>query len=214
MEIEFKFKVTKEQIEQAFKKAQVSNIGPHKVRAEDTSIKNDLYYYQEGSKDPLFRIRSETWRYSPFELEDVLKTFFAGWFEDKEKINTKTCITHKVKRVEEGVEVNQEFEIKIDNSDLDTLNKFISFYKLQNNFRKTKVCCGFKIGDFHLEFVNFYSHYFAEIEYTKDELDVSTACFAMEEICKYLGLDCSKKINESWDKVLKEINNTNEVNKD
>lgn len=204
MEIEFKFKVTKEQIKNAFEKRD-QNILNHKVRIEDTSVKNDLYYYKPGSTDPLFRIRTETWRCSPYLPEDILKAFFTGWFEEKEKIESKTFITHKVKSVQNGVETNQEFEIQINNSDFDTIEKFIDFYKLKNKFYKSKVCCGLRIGDFHLEFVNFYGKYFAEIEYTKDEMDILQATTAMESVCEAFGLDCSNKIDKSWDKVLKEI---------
>ena len=38
-----------------------------------------------------------------------------------------------------------------------------------------------------------------------EELNTAQAIILMESVCEALGLDCSNKIDKSWDKILKEI---------
>lgn len=133
-EIEFKVKLTKEQIIEFFNKRIKRNRCKNgKILYDSFYIKND-YYYETPNKDDVIRIREEDKRViglikldtDPFEYCKYSNT-----------INILKFLTYKKKSTVDGNEINEEFETNIYSKNV--FEKIMESLGVKQYFRKNKI---------------------------------------------------------------------------
>lgn len=121
--------------------------------------------------------------------------------------NKKSYLTIKRKKIENGVEFNQEDETFVENPDV--LEDLFNFSGYKKYFEKKKesfgvMCCLSDKKDlqFHFELVNVNNLLYAEVECTVEQDDSDEIRKNLEELVKNFELDPKNKDSRSWMKIL------------
>lgn len=201
-------------------------------------FKTDEYYSQYKSmksrlkNEPrVIRIRTQT------KTTDLLDLIEKESFEEiceRFSEKRKQCLGKaesffaiKTKRIQDGIEFNEESETPLENSDV--LRQFFAQTKFHKWFQKEKIALGTKCIalvlencapdivsaqsefsssnirplEFHLELELVNGLPYIEIEYTKEDETAENVCIALDNLIERLSLDKSKKDSRSWVQIIK-----------
>ena len=199
-EIEIKIPLEQDQYDTLFNAVKGNNsingveFYNHNTNCYDHLLKSDEYFSKYDTRQErkdhgepqVIRIRTE---------KDCLSGKKESFF----------CI--KVKKIENGIELNQEFETFV--QDDEAIRKLMEVQGLKKFFSKQKEsisvysrATGIDDIEFHLELVTVNGLKYAETEVVQSELAADKVRAGLEQYMKMLGLDVSKRDSRSWMEIL------------
>ena len=223
-EIELKLPLTEEQFSKILSGiCQKSKIGELRFEHNEILIKSDEYFSQyKNHQDRLqneprvIRLRTEKncGFISDFDFfasemptfpqtRDFLKKL-ACTDTEKRSAKTSAVFTIKNKKIEGGIEFNNEDETEL--SDPDTLRKFFLGTKFDCWFKKEKYAFSSYCPKAHLELEIVNGLPYVEIEYTNDDLQSEEVKDLLENIVRTLGLDPKNTDKRSWVEIISQTN--------